>query len=1105
MKGIPILGSKLKTPQLPPVVAGAKRLQRLCREMSERNSIIITAPAGYGKTTLMVSFLQKCKAKGDRICWYRLGKEDRDLAVFYTHLVETLFPAGEGPWEELRDYLSNCGDIYSQHQYLNALICQELWAFYNLCPGVKTVIAFDDFQQIIDSSEIYMAIQFFIDNLPENCTVIVSSRCETGLLTGKRRLEKNCLEITRESLCFSENETTTLLKERTLINLGQTMMNKIMLHTEGWPAGIILVCQMFSASSTGEVDSILDRSGQNELFFHYMATEVLKTVDERLLRFLVKTAILTEFTAAEAADILGADNALQILEECYEKGLFMQKISAAVTTFRIHSLFRDALLQVRPRYMSAEEVKNYHLKAAAYYIEHQIFERAIEHFIACGNIDLAVELIAKESVRLLAFEAVEQLRLWFKLLPEEVVSGNGYLLYIKSLITYQNGIESALLMLERAFALFQQANDGAMLFFTLIAMAHLKVQRNDVRGLKKIHVQVAMLSETVARQPFKDMSAVFDFTIAIWEEKFSRGASLFRLVQQLSVSDEWQWMVLIYSSQMYYLLGEVNIAEREIREALELDITKRSELLRGYTQLVYSMILQIKDDQISNPWIMDELMAIGEKHDYKFLLGYGKKLGALACYRRHDLDQALEMLETSTSLFEELGNTSMTAANQLYRELWLCHRRNPEEVPAEASKALKVLTAGPSGHCLHEIGLSIFGVIAREAGEYELAEKNLTASLKKSKAKGTKQIIAGVCLHMAKLCYDTGNQAMAEGYLMQAFNLAEDGKYVMFWDMHFPTLVEMALRCVKSRIYPDYALTLIDRYYGSEAAEFLRRTALNSYDPKKSADAFLSRYGTREDLPAPIIRVNLFGRFSISINDIVVSKAEWKTKKITGVLKYLLVHRGRAISKDRLMDVFWPGSDKKLASMSLRAAQYELKKVLRKYGVSVEAGTSFLNEKRDTLEVRTGKMLVVDIDLFLSYFNELKKLSPTISDPDQKATILERMVALYQGDLLEDELYEDWAFAEREELRSIYFGAVMELANIYIMGGDNGKAEKLLLRILDMDQYNEEACLCLLRLYMTTNQKGRAVKLYSKFADRFEKELNIRPDDKLSAVIHEQV
>jgi two-component SAPR family response regulator len=150
-------------------------------------------------------------------------------------------------------------------------------------------------------------------------------------------------------------------------------------------------------------------------------------------------------------------------------------------------------------------------------------------------------------------------------------------------------------------------------------------------------------------------------------------------------------------------------------------------------------------------------------------------------------------------------------------------------------------------------------------------------------------------------------------------------------------------------------------------------------------------------------------------------------------------------------------------------------------------------------------MLVVDIDLFLSYFNELKKLSPTISDPDQKATILERMVALYQGDLLEDELYEDWAFAEREELRSIYFGAVMELANIYIMGGDNGKAEKLLLRILDMDQYNEEACLCLLRLYMTTNQKGRAVKLYSKFADRFEKELNIRPDDKLSAVIHEQV
>jgi DNA-binding SARP family transcriptional activator len=699
---------------------------------------------------------------------------------------------------------------------------------------------------------------------------------------------------------------------------------------------------------------------------------------------------------------------------------------------------------------------------------------------------------------------VDQLRLWFKLLPEEIVAGNGYLLYIKSFINYQKDVDDALQLLEGALALFQQAKDAAMQFYTLIAMAHLKIQRNDVLGLKKIHSQVAVLSESFSDQPYKDMSLVFDFTIAIWEEKLSRGASLFRSVQSLPVTDEWQWLELVYSSQMYYLLGEINLAERQIREALELDMVKRAELLRGYTKLVYSVILQVKDEQDEQPWVMEEIMAIAEKHDYKFLLGFGRRLGAFACYRRHNLEQALDMLDTSTCFFEELANATMASSNRLYRGLWLCRLRNPGEVLIEAEEALQALTAVPSGQCLQEIGLSIFGAIAREAGEYELAENNLTAAIKKSKAKGAKLITAGSCLHLAKLHYDTGHYAAGEECLTQAFNLAADNKYVMFWDMHFPTLVEMVARCVKSRIYTGYALTLITRYYGSEAAEFLRRTVPAALDLKEFADAFLSRYGISEELHIPIIRVDLFGRFNISVNDIIIPKDEWKTKKITGVLKYLLVHRGRAISKDRLMDMFWPGADKKLASMSLRAAQYELKKVFRKYGAEADGETLFLNERRDSLGVRTGKMLVVDVDLFLSHFNELKKLPPDKSDMEQKKTILERMVDLYKGDLLEEELYEDWAFAEREELRSIYFGSVMELVNIYIVDGEQREAEKLLLKTLARDQYNEEACLCLIKLYIAANQKGRAVKLYSKFVSRFERELNIKPDERLSILIKGQ-
>jgi len=204
------------------------------------------------------------------------------------------------------------------------------------------------------------------------------------------------------------------------------------------------------------------------------------------------------------------------------------------------------------------------------------------------------------------------------------------------------------------------------------------------------------------------------------------------------------------------------------------------------------------------------------------------------------------------------------------------------------------------------------------------------------------------------------------------------------------------------------------------------------------------------------------------------------------------------------MEVFWPEVDKKSASMSLRAAQYELKKVLRKYGVAAEGKASLLNEKRDNLEVRTGSLLAVDVDSFLSLSGELKALPPNKNGSGQKKTILERMVALYRGDYLEEDIYEDWTFAEREELRSIYFGSTIELANVYVMNGDKNKAEKLLLKILAIDPYNEEACLCLLKLYIATNQRGRAVKLYSNFVNRFEKELRIKPDERLALVFKEQ-
>ncbi len=1103
MKGIPVLRSKLKLPQPPHVLAGPRRLQDLCVEIGRQQLVVVQAPAGYGKSTLMVTALSQFRQQGDRICWYCLGEEDRDPTVFYTHLVESLFPERGGPWDELRAHLESCGDIARQHRYINALICQELWGLQEMQPTGRTILAFDDFQHLRDLPDLYEDFLFLIDHLPENWLVMVSSRHETGLLTAQRRLTRRVLHVTPQMLCFSTEEASALLQKIGLRQPEENVLQKIMEHTEGWPAGIVLFCQLLDGSA-GDATSLLDWPGSQELFFQYMAAEVIKGAEDRLLSFLVKAAIFSEFSAAEAAAVFDEEQAAELLEDAYRKGLFLQKIPGTgknkESIYRCHALFRKALLQVQPLYLAAEEVKAYHLKAAIHNMEQQVFDRAIEHFVACGNLDLAVELVTRESARLVAFEAVEPLRLWFKLLPEEVVSASGQLLFIKSFAS-RRGVDDSLQLLGQALALFQQKNDPAMQFFTLVAISNLKVQRSDVRAQKKIHAQLAELARVLPGQPFQEMLAVFAFITAIWEEKLSRGASLLRIIQEMSLPDEWHWLKLFYTSQLQYLRGELEAAERTIREALELELVQKSELLRGCTLLAYSLVLQAADKQGPQPRVIQEMTAIGERNGYLFLTGSGKRQEAFAAYRRHDLDQALELLEASTDCFTALKNTALAASNRLYRALWLCREQQPALLLPAAEKALKALLAAPCGQGLQEVGLCLFGVVAREAGAYDLAEANLNRALRRSRRKGLRQITGGICLHLARLCFDRGQTDRGEALLRETFELATREKYPIFLDIHFPTLVEMAARSARGGMHVEYATELLARYYGSEAGEYFRKWALSTSPGQieEWAGAFLSRYGVPREIQGIKIRVNLLGRFTISVNGTAIPERAWKTKKISGIFKYLLVQRNQDVPKERLMEEFWPVADRKHASLSLRAAQHELKKVLRTYGVSLHEEPRFLVEKRDSLAVRSGNLLEVDVDQFLACEEELRLLPEGEAAGEQKKNILQKMVALYQGDLLEEEIYEDWAFAEREGLKSIYFSAALELARVYCQEGAEREAEKLLLRVLALDPFNEEACLSLLKLYTAANQKGRAARLYDKFIRRYEEELHIKPDARLIA------
>ena len=1104
LSGVPVVRSKLIAPQLPPFLIISARVEQLVRRALSRKAVMITAPAGYGKTTLMAAVLKAANPE-DRVCWYRLDAEDRDPVFFFSHLVEALFPASAEEYRESRANIFSCSDFRLQYRYAAALICQELWAGGSRGGGARTYLVLDDIQQVQGAPEVWASLRYLAANLPGNFAIMASSRVETELFAGKLGLDKDILKITRNELTLSEKELRPLLKAQLGYSPRRELRREIMRRSEGWAAGIVMISQYLSRRGPGSGRAPFDREGGKELLFGYMTEEVLKTIEPGLMLFLVKAALLHDFTAPAAAAILKEEQAAHYLEQCERQGLFLQKMVGEKTIYRFHPLFQEALLGARDGHLTAAEIRDCHLQAAGHYLKEKIFDRAIEHFTAGGDTDGAVALISGESVELIALGAFEQLRRWLKLIPGEAISGSGVLLYLKSYL-YQRGEEDSLILLKEALRIFEDEENPIMALKTLLAMMRFHAFKNDAANVILTLKRARPLAEPLPGAIGESSLAIIDFLLAVWEERFPEAAVLCRRANCFDLPDDWRWPTLFYSCILHCFMGRLDSAEKYIKEALEMELVRQTDLFKGYVLTYYAYVLHFKNNRPAFDRIKEEVISFGESYDHLYTLGTIKRLEAFARYSEGELERALGLLDSCTDYFERLGSATLPMLNRLTRCLWLSGEADPPELLAEAKEAFAVLTSTGYGFCIHEIGRSLLGAVAREAGDYDFAEQQLLTSIESSRAKKAAQILCGSRLHLAALYYDRGDQRRGEAALREALDLASEKGYEMFWDLHLPTLVELSLRSLKSGFGGGYGEKLLAAYFGEVAAAQLKEEAAGAAagELKGLCRTFLSRHRAPADCSSPQVNIRLLGNFEMAAGGSVIPASTWKTKKIAGILKYLLLHRGRRVPREELMEQFWPQSDSQSASMSLRAALYELKKGLSGYNIAPDGPGALIHKNSSGLQIKRAAWLNVDTDRFLSLLQRWKKLRQEEAGGGEARAALEEAVALYRGHLLEEELYEDWSYFEREELKSAYLEAALALAALYREEESGSDAERILLKVLALDRYSEEACLELMKLYLAAGRRARAAELYLNFEKKMEQELGIKPESRLAALLHKE-
>lgn len=684
-----------------------------------------------------------------------------------------------------------------------------------------------------------------------------------------------------------------------------------------------------------------------------------------------------------------------------------------------------------------------------------------------------------------------------------MVVGNPVLLTYKAQLSPNSRQPEMVEPLKKLLRQFLLQNNPEMYFNVATVLIYIFTCGNDMKGLRDITAGLSWRLEHISEE-LRSTLIILDMVRAIGEERFSAAASLSESIRYALLPEESRWMYLNLSCIIYYCLGKLEQAERCMNTALQLDNFRKIEPARGFNLLFLAITKCLKNDRGCLPDLIPEITVIGEKYNYDYLLANGRRLTAFERYLAHDAENAAEELDYAVYHYHLMGNTSMSAACRLLQRLWSIRPDGAGPDLAEARREMALINKAKPGLMVRESSLSVLGALAREAGDFQLAERSLLAAVRLARVKKSWQVLCGSCFHLARLYYAMQDTEKGSRYLRQAMELAAGGKHTMFWDIHIPTLTEMALRSIRADFGAGFAKELLGKYYDSGTVKYLAEKAKALEESRIYAfvNHFVSGCKAVRGEQLYIVKAALFGKPEISVNGVKIPESEWKTKKIKGLLEYLLLNSGKTVSKDALCEIFWPDADGKSAMASLRTALHQIRKTLAKYQAGVSGDSAFIHENLGGLQIKHDEFLVLDVAEFLRLHQELAALSKAAPDEhDRSMELLRQIVSLYRGDLMEGSDCGDLVFLERERCKVIFEDACLKLGSLYYEHGEAGQGEEILRRALALDPCSGNICLELLRLYILQGKRSKAVNLYYRFKKRYEQELDLKVDRRLKEVI----
>jgi len=396
-------------PSLPNLVHRQRLLTRLDEGLQRGNRLtLISAPAGYGKTTLLGEWIRRSKFS---VAWLSLDDGDNDPARFLSYLITALRRIQPG----LRDTKFDTSELESPHSAL-APIVNSL----DKIPG-RILVVLDDYHAVHNQT-VHSAVTFLLENSPPQIHIVIASRADPPLPIALLRGRGQITELRQNDLRFTRQEAAEFFGANPDLDLSQDDIAALTNRTEGWAAGL----QMAFASLADQPDKsafILELTGSHRYILDYLIEEVLESQPESIQRFLLYTSILEQLNgplceAVIEGLILPPVSSQLILEELEHKNLFIVPLDDQRRWYRYHRLFSD-LLKGQLDQIYPEVKPQLHQRASRWYEKEDLSQAAIEHALLADDPARAAQLIEDAAEETFMQSQVMTFLNWLNQLPEK--------------------------------------------------------------------------------------------------------------------------------------------------------------------------------------------------------------------------------------------------------------------------------------------------------------------------------------------------------------------------------------------------------------------------------------------------------------------------------------------------------------------------------------------------------------------------------------------------------------------------------------------------------------------------------------------------------------